>query len=372
MSALSYNKDYALNAICPYFTMFPLEYPLKHLNRYKSEISSVIDPFCGRGTTLYAARKLGIPAWGIDSSPVAVAIAKAKLASCSIEDVLELAKLLISKNPICIPNSEFFSLLYSENTLRTICSLREGLLALPSDSDASVILRALCLGALHGPLNKSADSAAYFSNQMPRTFSSKPAYSIKYWKDRGMKAPEVDVLKCLTRKIQRINDLQTFQSGLFNQVIQGDSQDNDTFINVDQNFSTVITSPPYYGMNTYVQDQWLRNWFLGGTEEVDYSKGVQLIHSSAHSFVESLAKVWNNMASTKSDTLRMFVRFGAIPSTNVDSCELMKISLEESNAQWKIISIRNADTAHSGKRQATQMRSQSKALVEYDFHVVRI
>ena len=55
--------------------MFPLEFPLKHLKKYKRETSIVLDPFCGRGTTLYAARKLGIKAYGIDSSPVAVAIA---------------------------------------------------------------------------------------------------------------------------------------------------------------------------------------------------------------------------------------------------------------------------------------------------------
>jgi hypothetical protein len=26
----------------------------------------------------------------------------------------------------------------------------------------------------------------------------------------------------------------------------------------------IITSPPHYGMRTYLPDQWLRNWFLGG------------------------------------------------------------------------------------------------------------
>ena len=36
-------------------------------------------------------------------------------------------------------------------------------------------------------------------------------------------------------------------------------------------FSWVVTSPPYYGMRTYLQDQWLRNWFLGGSSFVDYS-----------------------------------------------------------------------------------------------------
>src|SRR5258708_39580682 len=67
-----------LNAICPYFTMFPLWFPFKVLQAAK-ETDVVYDPFCGRGTTNYAARLLGIPSYGVDSNPVAHAIAQAKL-----------------------------------------------------------------------------------------------------------------------------------------------------------------------------------------------------------------------------------------------------------------------------------------------------
>jgi hypothetical protein len=55
---MSADPRYALNAICPYFTMFPLEYPMRvldpaKLDGYKKPI--VADPFCGRGTTIFAA-----------------------------------------------------------------------------------------------------------------------------------------------------------------------------------------------------------------------------------------------------------------------------------------------------------------------------
>jgi DNA modification methylase len=76
---LAYEPRYALNAICPYFTMFPLEYPLRVLKKHRVDMPVVMDPFCGRGTTLFAARTLGLASRGIDSSPVAVAIARAKL-----------------------------------------------------------------------------------------------------------------------------------------------------------------------------------------------------------------------------------------------------------------------------------------------------
>jgi hypothetical protein len=52
--------DDALNAICPYWTMVPLEFPWRALAAADAG-EWVLDPFCGRGTTLFAARKLGCP-----------------------------------------------------------------------------------------------------------------------------------------------------------------------------------------------------------------------------------------------------------------------------------------------------------------------
>jgi DNA modification methylase len=74
VSVLAYEKTYAFNAICPYYTMFPLEFPLRLLKKHKAISPTVFDPFCGRGTTIYAARKLGLRSYGIDTSPIAAAI----------------------------------------------------------------------------------------------------------------------------------------------------------------------------------------------------------------------------------------------------------------------------------------------------------
>jgi DNA modification methylase len=51
---LAYSKDFAFNAICPYYTMFPLEYPMRIIRKHKSANPVILDPFCGRGTTIYA------------------------------------------------------------------------------------------------------------------------------------------------------------------------------------------------------------------------------------------------------------------------------------------------------------------------------
>jgi len=40
-----------LNAVCPYFTIFPLQFPFNRLAKAKPG-QVVLEPFCGRGTTL--------------------------------------------------------------------------------------------------------------------------------------------------------------------------------------------------------------------------------------------------------------------------------------------------------------------------------
>jgi|SRR6516164_8499773 SAM-dependent methyltransferase len=77
----------ALNAVCPYYTMFALEFPMSVLSRVGRPNLRVLDPFCGRGTTIFAARLSGYQVFGIDSSPIAVAIAGAKLAEATAENV---------------------------------------------------------------------------------------------------------------------------------------------------------------------------------------------------------------------------------------------------------------------------------------------
>lgn len=370
--SLAYERENALNAICPYFTMFPLEYPLGVLKKYLKDSPVVMDPFCGRGTTLFAARKLGLAARGIDSSPVAVAIARAKLAEVDVDRVLSLADLYLAEHSnVAVPTTKFFRAAFNLQVLQSLCAIRHGLLQVRRDTDATVILRATMLGCLHGPTSKTEEGRSYFSNQMPRTFSSKPDYSVRYWKEKGLKAPKVDVRAVLKRKLRRLDSGQEKPAGALTHARRGDSRLLGSLPMAERDFSVVVTSPPYYGMRTYVEDQWLRNWFLGGPDHVVYGENTQLGHDGLEDFAESLGRVWKNMAATHSDRLDMHIRFGIIPSLSVDAKALMRASLEASGVRWKEVSVRGAKTAESGKRQAVHMAADSAAAIEYDFHVLR-
>lgn len=65
---------------------FPVELPLRCLLSVASQGDVVIDPYCGSGTTLIAAKKLGLPCVGIDISEDYLLVAKNRLDNIEQED----------------------------------------------------------------------------------------------------------------------------------------------------------------------------------------------------------------------------------------------------------------------------------------------
>lgn len=84
-----------LNAICPYYMMFPLDFPFSGLGRARPG-DLVLDPFSGRSTTSFAAWLRGFPSASIDSNPVAAAIAVAKLVCVDYSETTVLCHEILS------------------------------------------------------------------------------------------------------------------------------------------------------------------------------------------------------------------------------------------------------------------------------------
>jgi DNA modification methylase len=356
----SSNAAYALNGICPYFTMFPLDFPYQILQHAKPD-QWVIDPFCGRGTTNYASRILGLPSIGIDSNPVAVALSQAKLANTSPLEIIQVAQQILEEvsTPRHVPTGEFWEWAYHRDVLHLLCRLREGLLR-DCHSESRKALRALLMGALHGPLTKFQPS--YFSNQSQRTYAPKPRYAVNFWRIRNLIPEFVDVQRVIEIRAHRYY-IHENTKGL-GQIIQGDSRDQNTYATIQQDHPIhwVITSPPYYGMRTYLQDQWLRLWFVGGPDSVDYATTSQVSHASQNTFVSELRQVWQLVGSKCAPGAKLVMRFGAINDRKVDSLTLVKQSLKDIG--WRIQTIRSAGTASKGRRQALHITSNNKRAIE--------
>lgn len=361
------NVEMALNGICPYFTMFPLEFPLRILKGKARPKERVLDPFCGRGTTNYAARLVGLSSLGVDSSPVAVAITASKLVSPSVDEIVEESRNLLRRRTAReIPTGEFWDWAFDSSVLIALCKFREAFLEC-CDTPARVALRGIILGALHGPMQKTVPG--YFSNQCPRTYAPKPGYSIRFWKDRDLVPQSVDVPQLIKRRAERYYGVRIGSRGA---VRLGDSRNAESLVSMggSHRFDWIITSPPYYGMRTYIPDQWLRNWFVGGPASVDYSSRYQVGHSSPEGFAADLRRVWTNAAEVSADDARLVIRFGGIADRRADPLSIVKNSLIDSG--WRISTIKWAGTATEGKRQADAfLRTKSKPLAEYDVWAAR-
>src|SRR5262249_25102610 len=154
------------------------------------------------------------------------------------------------------------------------------------------------------------------------TYAPKPAYAARFWKRQKLLPPQVDVLGIIRTRAERYLDERL-------PVIKGIALLDDSrslgrlqAISEDQDFDWIITSPPYYGMRTYIQDQWLRYWFMGGPDHVDYTVGGQLTHMSPETFASQLKQVWDNAAHVSSKNARLVVRFGGIHDRKADPREL--------------------------------------------------
>ncbi len=346
--------------------MFPLAFPFSSLMRAKPG-DWVLDPFCGRGTTNFAARLRGVASVGVDSNPVAAAIAAAKYISVTPDEIVYLCRNILSdsREPAAVPRGQFWELCYEDSTLLDICKIREHLLD-SEYTDARVALRALMLGILHGPRLKSVHT--YLSNQMPRTYATKPEAAVRFWMKRGQRPPKTDVAKAIKRRAE-------FTFAVLPRQVCGSARLADSRklhkLDIGGPFQWVITSPPYYGMRTYWSDQWLRNWFLGGSPTVTYERNGQLPHGGEENFVRELGVVWRQVAQVCSPGARLIVRFGALPSLPKEPVVLLKQSLEVSESGWRVLMVRGAGHAAYGKRQSEQFGQGGAAAVdEIDLYAV--
>ena len=259
------------HSICPYFAMFPESFVKARLASSPHD-GVVLDPFCGRGTTVFQALLQGREAAGCDVHPVAVCVAGAKATppsrAAARERVVELGALFQEPNDPGWHGEirEFFDLCYHPDTLAQIRYLRSVLDWRACRRDR--FIAALCLGALHGESHRSPN---YFSNRMPRTISTKPGYSVRWWRKNGYEAPRRDVFEILERMIDyRFRTPPPEGEG---QVVEADARRaSEALPSLIGQVTDVITSPPYLDTTNFRQDQWLRLWFLGGQPGATYGR----------------------------------------------------------------------------------------------------
>lgn len=253
------------HALCPYFAMFPEEFARQWIEELTTQGDLVLDPFCGRGTTPFQALLCNREAMGCDINPVAYCVTRAKTnppaAPILKARLTTLRKAFVSGHwdDEAAQLPVFFRHAYFPLTLSQLLFLRHSLRWRKSDIDC--MLAALVLGALHGETGRSSN---YLSNQMPRTISTKPAYSVKFWRQHGLVAPKRDVFSLIRDRIDFRYRSPTPQGRAT--VFCDDFRDLPFLMQQHGCLADlVLTSPPYLDTTNFEEDQWLRAWFIGGT-----------------------------------------------------------------------------------------------------------
>ncbi|NQT18234.1 MAG: DNA methylase [Planctomycetes bacterium] len=343
-----------LHSLCPYFAMFPEDFVREQVDAYTAPGDCVFDPFSGRGTTIFQSLLMDRRSAGVDVNPVAYCISGAKAELPSLSQILDRIDKLESLYAFCDEEKfreerrtlpPFFRRAYYHTTLNELLFLR---LALNWQSDpVDRFVTALALGCLHGEVNSAK---SYFSNQMPRTISTKPQYSLKYWKKKKLWPQKRNVFAMLRIKAGfRLSGAIPSSRG---QVRLADARKSaDEFPHLKGQVSVIVTSPPYFDVTNYEEDQWLRLWLLGFDPKPSYS---QFSHDSRHTqedhYWRFLQESWKGIKPLLKENATIVCRMGAKGLTEARIRERMVQSVQLVFPEAKmpkrpvISNIRNSQT----------------------------
>ncbi len=354
-----------LHSLCPYFAMFPEAFVAKQVFAYTERGDIIFDPFCGRGTTVLESLLNNRPAYGVDINPVAACIAGAKVDAPTLPAVRARIEELSDQygtHEFSKPSGEFFKLCFHERTLKEILHLREALDWRGSRVDR--FIAAIVLSCLHGESHKSQNC---LSNRMPRTISTKPEYSVKWWSERGLLPPDRDTFDILSRMV-------AFRLSHTKAPLRGTVKLRDArtagrgFPKLCGQVRLIVTSPPYLDTTDYAEDQWLRLWFLGGSERPLLNKNKDDRHTSIDRYWKFLSEAWAGCATLLREGAVLVIRLGGTRLDKTALLEGLRETLRIGFAGRKIDPLHPGVTTEIRNRQTNVFRPGTQpGRVEHDF-----
>lgn len=300
------------HALCSYFAMFPETFAETWIDRLTKPKDIVLDPFCGRGTVPFQALLMGRRSVGCDTNPVAYCVTRAKTNSPPLASVLrriaqlerEYREARVAVEVAQLPL--FYRHAFHSETLPQIVYLRRTLDYRNTITDCMVT--ALVLGSLHGEMDRST---RFLSNQMPHTISTKPAYSVRFWKERQLKAPLRDAFDLLRAQARfRYASDRPPTTGLALHMDMRELPRQPLLRR--SSIRCVVTSPPYFDVTNYTEDQWLRLWFLRGPPAPSrVGRSPDDRHSSIDQYWALLADMWRSLGLILDKNADIVIRLGA-------------------------------------------------------------
>jgi DNA modification methylase len=346
--------------------MFPEAFVRKHLVWSKPG-DVVFDPFSGRGTTVFESLLNNRIGYGCDLNSVGVCVSNAKADPPRYKDLFDRLEDLAAtkmKHDGSLSRNEFFRACFHPDTLQQLLFLRKTLKWKTNRVDR--FIAALVLGSLHG---ESHRSERYFSNRMPRTISTKPAYSVGWWKQHRLVAPRRDVFRILKEMVDyRFASEPPNGRGKVKQIDARKAIN--AFPELEGRVPLVITSPPYLDTTNFEEDQWLRLWFLGGPSHPSVRPDGDDRHGDEDKYWSFLTEAWAGIAPMLKRDAHLIIRIGGKRLSMGEIEDGLIESLEDGLERKLHLLESKSSEITSGQLRTFQPNASLTNSTEHDFHFV--
>ncbi|HEX8264914.1 MAG TPA: DNA methyltransferase [Pyrinomonadaceae bacterium] len=243
----------------PYPAKFPPQIPHNLLKQFSQAGDTVLDPFCGSGTTLVEARLAGINAAGVDVNPLSCLLAKVKATPLNYSQLAQVESFLSEIEAelfyrrmgkgfkiVEVPFIEGLAHWFQENVAQELAYLKQKIWTI-ADEETRDFLKIIFSSIIVRVSNQESDTRfAAINKQIP------DGYTLKSFSEKAK-----DFLKGM-RAFSSVADKSSLA-----RTYNHDARDL-SFLDSDS-FDLVITSPPY--ANTY--DYYLYHKFRKRWLELD-------------------------------------------------------------------------------------------------------
>ncbi|MBE7509343.1 MAG: hypothetical protein HS118_04050 [Bacteroidia bacterium] len=256
------NSTYFTHDFHPYPAKYTPQLVNKYFNLYCKRGFTIIDPFCGSGTTVVEGVLNGMDSVGIDLNPIACLISKAKSNSYSQQEIFEIKNFIAEIQPL--PNNGLFTIGNGNGKSNRAISIPD----FPNRDHWFQTNVSFELAILKSKIDRVENSKVKdllicaFSKIIVRV--SNQDSEVRYTAKNKNHPDEIVFslfIATILNYIEELNDKEHFISANA-KILNGDT--NEVLKNFsDNHFDFVITSPPYINTFDYYLYHKLRMFWLG-------------------------------------------------------------------------------------------------------------
>ncbi|WP_176314214.1 site-specific DNA-methyltransferase [Burkholderia vietnamiensis] len=271
----SYDTTYLTHGVHPYPAKYIPQLPNLIIREHTNERNTVLDPFCGSGTTLLESAILGRKSIGIDSNNVATLISAAKTTALTEDDFAAAEIFLAGANTLkakrskkALPGAEELNLShwFQPNVIAELAAIRDAVGYVTSDALRQFLL---CI---------FSSIIVSVSNQ-----ESETRYAAK---DKGLEDGDTfrRFFSKLQRELPKVRELSALRTVQRNRprIHHGDIREAMSLGVKENSVDLIVTSPPYpNSFDYYLYHKWRLFWLGADYRDVMASEiGSRNEHSS--------------------------------------------------------------------------------------------